>query len=303
MAKTRLPQWKTVCYAPRMPLELVPTTEESIPQLARICHEAFSALHDRCGVERDIPSPEVGEMIISQTVRRPDYTGVMAVLDGKIVGSNFLTFADEIAGVGPITVSPGVQTRGVGRALMQWVIDEARRRGLGQVRLFQEAINITSLSLYTSLGFDWRDTGVLMQANPAAEEDPEVRPITTDDLPAIAELSRLGYGVSRAGDAEQLLAWQTPGFLKTSGGRPVAYQFSTLFGHAGAVSEDALLSLAAQTARHVPPPLAKFICPMSRPRFFRKALEAGHRTGKVLSYMSLGGFTPPPGAHFPSIQC
>ena len=285
-----------------MAFELVPATAESITRLSVICHEAFSALHDRCGVERDIPGPEVGEMIIGQTVQRPDYTGVMAVLDGEIVGSNFLCFADEVAGVGPITVDPKVQAKGIGRALMQWVIDEARRRELRQVRLFQEAINTTSLSLYTALGFDWRDTGVLMQATPAAEEDPNVRPITADDLPAIAELSRLSYGFSRAGDAAQLIAWQVPGFVKLRDGEPVAYQFGTLFGHAGAESEEDLLAIAAQTARHLPPPVAKFICPMSRPGLYRKALATGHRTVKLLSYMSLGDHTLPPGAHFPSIQ-
>jgi len=286
-----------------MALELVPATADHIPRLSVICHEAFSALHDRCGIERDIPSPEVGEMIIGQVVQRPDYTGVMAVLDGEIVGSNFLCFGDEVAGVGPITVDPTVQSKGVGRALMQWVIDEARRREIRQTRLFQEAINITSLSLYTALGFDWRDSAVLMQAAPAAEEDPEVRPITADDLSAIADLSHLAYGFSRAGDAAQLIQFQIPGFLKLRGGKPVGYMFATLFGHAGAETDEDLLGLAAQAARHLPPPLAKFICPMARAGLFRKAMAAGHRTGKVLSYMSLGDYTPPTGAHFPSIQC
>ncbi|MCW1885393.1 GNAT family N-acetyltransferase [Luteolibacter flavescens] len=286
-----------------MALELLPATAAAIPRLSVICHEAFSALHDRCGVERDIPAPEVGEMIIGQVAQRPDYTGVMAVLDGEIVGSNFLFFGDEVGGVGPITVDPKVQSKGIGRALMQWAIDEARRREIRQVRLFQEAINITSFSLYTALGFDWRDTGVLMQATPAGEEDPDVRAITADDLPAIADLSRRSFGFSREVDAGQLIAWQVPGFVKLRGGKPVAYLFGTLFGHAGAETEEDLLALAAQAARHLPPPVAKFICPMSRPGLYRKALATGHRTGKLLSYMSLGGYTPPPGAHFPSIQC
>jgi GNAT superfamily N-acetyltransferase len=286
-----------------MALELVPTAEECIPRLSVICHEAFSSLHDRCGIERDIPSPEVGEMIIGQVVQRPDYTGVMAMLDGEIVGSNFLCFADEVAGVGPITVDPKVQSKGIGRALMQWAIDEARRREIRQTRLFQEAINITSLSLYTALGFDWRDSAVLMQAAPAVEEDPEVRPITADDLPVIADLSRLAYGFSRAGDAAQLIEFQVPGFLKLRDGKPVAYLFATLFGHAGAETDEDLLTLVSQAARHLPPPVAKYICPMARTGLFRKAMAAGHRTGKVLSYMSLGDYTPPTGAHFPSIQC
>lgn len=286
-----------------MALELVPATEEEIPALSRICHEAFSALHDRFGIERDIPDAAVGEMIISQVVKRPDYTGVMALLDGKVVGSNFLVQADEVAGVGPITVDPVAQSKGIGRALMQWVIDEARRREIRQTRLFQEALNTTSLSLYTSLGFDWRDSAALMQALPAEEEDTTVRPVTTEDLPAIAELSRSAYGFSRAGDAARLIEWQVPGFVRVLDGRPVGYHFATLFGHAGAIDDEILIGLASQAARHLPAPLARYICPMGRLGFYRKALAAGHRTVKMLSYMSLGEYIAPDGPHFPSIQC
>ena len=285
-----------------MALELVPATRERIPRLSRICHEAFSALHDRFGIERDIPNAEVGEMIISQTVERPDYTGVMAVLDGEVVGSNFLLHADEVAGVGPITVDPAVQSKGIGKALMQWVIDEARRREIRQVRLFQEALNTTSLSLCTALGFDWRDSAALMQATPAAEDDPAVRPLEGRDLEAVAALSRESYGFSRAGDAAQLLEWQVPGFVRERNGEVTGYLFATLFGHAGAEGDEDLLSLAAQAARHLPPPLARFICPMGRPVLYRKALAEGHRTLKMLSYMSLGDFIPPQGFFFPSIQ-
>ena len=286
-----------------MQLKLVPATDDQIPLLGDICHRAFSALHDRFGVDRDVPDPEVGQMILSQTVKRPDYTGVMAVLDGRIVGSNFLTFADEVAGVGPITVEPELQAKGIGRALMQWAVDEAQRRGIRETRLFQETLNTTSLSLYTSLGFDWRDSAALMQAAPAASADPDVRPIERDDLEAIAALSTAAYGFSRAGDAAQLIEWKVPGFIKVMDGEPKAYLFATLFGHAGAVSDHDLLSLAAQAALHLPPPLARFICPMARPGLFRSALSHGHRTVKMLSYMSLGAFTAPRGPHFPSIQC
>lgn len=286
-----------------MALELIPATAGEIPRLSLICHEAFSSLHDRFGIERDLPTPEVGEMIISHVVKRPDYSGVMAVLDGKIVGSNYLLHADEVAGVGPITVDPAVQAKGIGRALMQWVIDEARRREIRQTRLFQEALNITSLSLYTSLGFDWRDSAALMQSTAATEEDATVRPLGREDLPAVDELSRHAYGFSRAADAAQLLELQTPGFLRVKNGEPVGYLFATLFGHAGAKTDEDLLALVSQAARQLPPPLARFICPMARPGLYRKALAAGHRTMKVLSYMSLGEFVPPPGAQFPSIQC
>ena len=287
-----------------MALELIPATEENIPVLSRICHEAFSALHDRCGVERDIPDATVGEMIISQVVKRPDYRGVVAVLDGQVVGSNFLFRSDEVAGVGPITVDPSVQSRGIGRILMQWAVDEARRMDIRQTRLFQEALNTTSLPLYTELGFDWRDGAALMQAKPAGEEpDASVRPITAADLPAVESVSQAAYGFSRAGDAAQLIEWQVPGFVREREGRIVGYLFSTLFGHAGAETDEDLLAMAGEAARHLPPPLAKYICPMGRPGLFRKALAAGHRHLKLLSYMSLGEYVAPTGPHFPSIQC
>ena len=168
-----------------MHLELIPASPEHIPLLGDICHRAFSSLHDRFGVERDVPDAGIGEMILSQTIGRPDYTGVMAVLGGRIVGSNFLTFADAVAGVGPITVDPEVQSKGIGRALMQWAVDEAGRRGIRETRLFQETLNTTSLSLYSSLGFDWRGGAALMQASPAAAADPCVRAIEASDLEAL----------------------------------------------------------------------------------------------------------------------
>uniref|UniRef100_B8HP11 GCN5-related N-acetyltransferase n=1 Tax=Cyanothece sp. (strain PCC 7425 / ATCC 29141) TaxID=395961 RepID=B8HP11_CYAP4 len=286
-----------------MALELIPLDQHHVPELGRICHEAFSALQERHGVARDIPDLDTGLRIISHVAARSDYSGVVAAIDGRIVGSNFLLHSDFVAGVGPLTVDPQVQSRGVGRALMQWVINEADRRGIRQLRLFQEAINTTSLSLYTALGFDWRGSAVLMQAQPASTDDPSIRPLSVDDLDSIALLSRTAYGFSRAGDAAQLLAAQIPGFLRQRDGRAVGYLISSLFGHGGAETEEDLFALIAQAARQVPPQMAAFICPLSRPEAFRRALAAGHRTIKLLSYMSLGDFTEPGGAYLPSIQC
>jgi len=57
-------------------------------------------------------------------------------------------------GVGPITIAPDAQSRGTGRALMLAVMHEAARRAIRHVRLLQEAVNTTSLSRDTKLGFD-----------------------------------------------------------------------------------------------------------------------------------------------------
>ncbi|WP_448572315.1 GNAT family N-acetyltransferase [Trichothermofontia sp.] len=284
-------------------LKLIPLHQDHVPDLARICHEAFSHFHDRHALPHDVPDLETGMQIISHLAARPDYAGVVATIGDQIVGSNFLLHGDPVAGVGPITVAPQTQARGIGRALMQWVIEESQHRGIHQVRLFQEATNTTSLSLYSHLGFSWRSAAALMQAQPALTDDASIRPLTLQDLDSVKALSVAAYGFSRAGDATQLLAAQIPGFIREREGRAVGYWLTSLFGHAGATTDDDLLALIAHAARHVPPSLGVFICPLDRPDFFRRALAAGHRTRKVLSYMSLGQFTEPSGPYLPSIQC
>lgn len=288
-----------------MPITLVTATPEHLADLARICHLAFDTLHQRHAVHRDVPSEDVGHLIIGGVLHRPDYAGVVALDGDRILGSNFLLFADDVCGVGPITVDPTVQTRGVGRLLMQWVIDEARRRRgpTPHLRLYQEALNTTSLSLYASLGFRWRDAAALMHPKPAPADDPTIRPLTADDLPHVARLSTRHHGFTRANDAASLLAMNLPAFVRTRDGRVVGYQFATLFGHAAAETDADLLALAAHTARNVPPPMAVVIIPMSQRSLFSAALSAGFRVAKVLNSMTLDTYAPSPGPSFPSIQC
>ena len=45
---------------------------------------------------------------------------------GKVVGSSFIDERSSIAGVGPLTVDPSYQNKGVGRRLMNDVMERAR---------------------------------------------------------------------------------------------------------------------------------------------------------------------------------
>jgi GNAT superfamily N-acetyltransferase len=287
-----------------MSIELVPASKDHFRDLSRICHLAFNALHTRHSVAPDVPTEEVGRLIIGGVLNRPDYVGVTAMENGRVVGSNFICLADEVCGVGPITVDPTIQSKGVGRALMRWVIDEARKRrgGGAKVRLFQEALNTTSLSLYTSLGFQWREAAALMSPAPAEAEDPGVRPMTEADVDAVDVLCVKHHGFSRLNDIRQLLAMQLPAFVMERGGRVVAYKIATLFGHAAAETDDALLSLCSQLARMLPPPVAVTIVPLGQAELFRRALGRGYRTVKVVNYMSLDAWDRFPGPAMPSIQ-
>ncbi len=287
-----------------MSTELIPATHEHFNDLARICHMAFNSLHVRHNVSPDVPNEDVARLIIGGVLYRSDYVGVTAIEDGRIVGSNFICFGDDVCGVGPITVDPAIQSRGVGRMLMQWVIDEARRRRgpTAKVRLYQEAINTTSLSLYTSLGFQWREAAALMSPAAAPRDDPAIRAMTTDDIDAADRWCKTHFGFSRGNDIRQLLAMLLPGFVKEREGRIVAYKIATLFGHAAAETNEDLLGIASHAAKHLPPPVAVAIVPLGQKELYRAALKAGYRTLKVLNYMSLDDCSTYPGPAMASIQ-
>src|SRR5918912_4526764 len=129
-----------------MAIELVPAEPEHAHELGSICFEAFRGVHDRgCGT-RDFPTVEIAQQVLGMLVEREDFYSVSALDDGRLVGSNFLSLMDPVAGVGPITVDPSYQGQGIGRALMQNVMDYAQHNKIEQVRLFQDSFNLASLS-------------------------------------------------------------------------------------------------------------------------------------------------------------
>ena len=114
----------------------------------RICYEAFSLINNEHSFPPDLPSPEVGINLLRGLFSHPGFYCVVAETGDQIVGSNCLDERCTIAGVGPITVSPSVQNRRIGRTLMKAVMDRASERGFPGVRLLQAAFHNRSLSLY-----------------------------------------------------------------------------------------------------------------------------------------------------------
>jgi len=281
--------------------KLIRPKPQHVPELARICFEAFKEFHDRHAFPRDIPNLELATRIIGLFVARKDFYGVAAEVGDRLVGSNFLSCTDPVGGIGPVTVDPAFDGRGVGRALMNDVLAYAKRNGMEQVRLLQDSFNAKSFSLYASLGFDVRTPVGLMEAKPAAAPDPTVRLVTSADLPAMDEMSRQYYKCSRRGDVALLLAMDLPAFLRVHEGKISGYLIPGFMGHGVAETEADALALVGEAARHVPPELAIFFCPLTLGNFYRAVLKAGHRLRKIMTYMTLGPFEPPTGIWLPSI--
>src|SRR5579872_3406833 len=126
------------------------TIREARPEDAavcgQICFDAFHAINERHGFPCDFPGTEAAAHVLSMMFSHPGFYCVLAESGGRIAGSNCLDERSAIAGVGPITVDPHLQNRGVGRALMQAVIERASQRGAAGVRLVQAAFHNRSLS-------------------------------------------------------------------------------------------------------------------------------------------------------------
>src|SRR4051812_42191876 len=89
----------------------------------QICYEAFSSINRAHGFPCDFPGPEAAMGVLSRMFSDDGFYCVVAEIEGRVVGSNCLDERSTIAGVGPITVDPGAQNFGVGRKLMQAVMD------------------------------------------------------------------------------------------------------------------------------------------------------------------------------------
>jgi GNAT superfamily N-acetyltransferase len=284
-----------------MKLEAVPATSEHIPELGRIGYEAFKDIAERHGFECDIPNPQFGQMMMGMLVSREDHWGATAMADGEIAGSNFLGMSDEVAGLGPITIDVPKQGRGIGRFLMTEALDHARENGVEMVRLLQDSFNMTSISLYGSLGFDTKVACAVMEPAPAERPDDTIRPLTPDDLPAVEDLSRSIYRVSRRNEVGGFIGSPFRPFVRERNGRVVGYYTLGLPGHGVAETIDDLIALIAETARQAPAEMRRCFCPLTEGDQYRKFLEAGFRMRKIMNLMAYGPYEAPSGPWAPSV--
>ena len=283
-----------------MTYQITQVQPDQAPRLARICYEAFGALHERHNTPKDFESVEIATALFDMLVSNPSVAGFAAEANGKLLGSNFICFTDAVAGVGPITVDPNCQARGIGRSLMQAVLDEASRRGVAQVRLLQEAINTTSLSLYTSLGFAWRDSVAIMHT-PGGHADATIRTMTESDLDAVEMIAESQYGASRGNEVRAAMRMKFPAFVREQKGRVTGYLLPGFMGHGFAPHVEDMAALVSHAATAAPPMFHRVFVPLSQSDLFRELLSRGCRTIKVMSYMTVGPYAPPRGAWMPSI--
>jgi predicted N-acetyltransferase YhbS len=281
-----------------MPIELRQPQAADVPELGRICYEAFKDISDRHGFPTDFASVEFAQGIVGLLTQQEAIHSVAAFDGDAARGSNFLGMFDEVGSIGPISVDVTAQGDGIGRMLMEDALSHAAGSGLDMVRLCQDAFNMRSLALYASLGFDVVEPLALLELSDEGPVDANVRPAAQDDIPAMADLCQSVYRVSRRVETEFILSLGFPTYVLDRG-RIVGYLIGGVTGHGVAESDDDLLALLNSVGASVPN--AESFITLRNGDLYRKALAAAHRNRKTMNLMAHGRYEEPQGPYCPSV--
>jgi predicted N-acetyltransferase YhbS len=265
-----------------------------------ICYRAFKAIAEAHNFPPDLPSAEVAAGMLAGMISHDRFFDVVAELDGRVVGGNFLDERNPISGVGPITVDPDLQNDGVGGALMQAVMQRSQERGFAGIRLVQAGYHNRSLALYLKLGFEAREHLACLQGGAVGEILPghTVRPATPDDLVACNQLCFRIHGHERGGELADAIGQGAARVVERSGrvtgyATPIAF-----FGHAIGETNDDLKALIG-VAESFPGP--GFLVPTRNGELLRWCLRHGLRITQTMTLMSIGLYNQPSGAWLPSV--
>jgi predicted N-acetyltransferase YhbS len=285
-----------------MTLDIRATTASDAEACGRIIYEAFEGIAGRHGFLPDFPAIEAATELAQGLIASPSVLGVVAEEDGRVIGSNFLTEGDAIRGVGPITVDPRAQGSGVGRRLMQAVLDRAN--GAAGVRLLQDAFNMRSIALYASLGFEVREPVLVMAGQPAGTLPAgiTVRPMGEPDLEASDALCTQIHGISRRGDLADALRFFAP-LVAEREGRITAYMTAPSFwiaNHGVAESVGDMQALIIEAAAITAAPVS-FLLPARQTALLRWCLGQGMRAVKPMTLMTMGEYRAPDRPYMPSV--
>ena len=276
---------------------------EDVVTCGNICFEAFKGISSSHNFPWDFPNAESAIQLTQALFANSQVYSIVAEAEGKIIGSNHLWEYDEIRAVGPITVDPATQAKGVGRMLMQAVIE--RGKGSKGIRLVQDAFNGASFSLYTSLGFDVREPLIFLQGliDAPLSDQYQVRKLEQSDLAECGELCRNTIGTDRNNELLTIPPF-LPSFVAIRDGKIRAYasapHFWALNHSVAETNEDmqAVLTGACLLSNMSP---ISFLFPARQSDLFRWLLNHGMRIVKPMNLMSMGYYEEPKQVYIPSV--
>ena len=268
--------------------------------LGGICYRAFKAIAEAHNFTPDFPTPDAASALFAASLGHDGFFGLVAEINGNIVGSNLLDERDSISGLGPITVDPTLQNDGAGRALMQAALRRSEERGCSGIRLLQAGYHNRTLALYVKLGFEAREQLACVQGPAVAKAvvGRIVRLAEERDLVACNRLCLQVHGHQRGGELADAVAQRTARVVETAG-RITGYTTCVaFFGHSVGESNDDLKALIG-AAENFPGP--GFLVPTRNGDLMRWCLAEGLRIMQTMTLMTIGFYKEPSGSWLPSV--
>ena len=236
---------------------------------------------------------------------------------GRLMGSCFYHPREHHVSLGIMNVHPNYFGAGVGRALLQHIMDYTDEHGYKALRLTQSAVNVDSFSLYNKAGFlprySYQDMflsvpeGGLELSTAGADR---VRDATLEDVSAMAELEMSVSGICRQIDyrycIENRRGFWHASVLESPGGQLDGFMISSSHPAMNVLGpcvarreEDATALLVRELDLHRGrTPL--FLIPMDKEKLVRQAYEWGARNCEMHFCQVRGQFKPYEGVNMPT---
>ncbi len=90
---------------------------------------------------------------VQRAIRERDTVTLVACERAAVVGFAIMEFGDERAHLVLLAVHPSQRRSGVGRCLLQWLIESAQTAGIGSVHLELRERNEAARAFYRAMGF------------------------------------------------------------------------------------------------------------------------------------------------------
>ena len=264
-------------------------------------HKAVSSAH---GYPSEQPSIEFAVEMIKTLLANPYSRGYLAEQDGRILGSIFVHKfpPSPVAAIGPLTVDPSGEGGGVGRALMEAALMEARKHDYNQVRLIQSPSHLRSFALYTKCGFALREPLFLMQGSPSPsnlQKKYDIRLAELQDISACNQICVSIHGFSRELELQHAVDQRVASVAIDSTDGISGYAAGIgFFGHAVAKTNEVLKALIANSSAILGP---GFFVPGRNSDLVRWLLDAGFTIAWPANLMTVGNYVEPLGPFLPSI--
>lgn len=279
-------------------LQIRATGPDDADACGRVFYDAFASIARRHAFPIEPGSPEFTASHANRMLSLDGIVSVVAEREGAVVGAAFADARGPVVGIGPVSVDPAGQDAGIGRRLMEALLD--RTRGSAGARLVQTAYHVRSLALYAKLGFVVREPLSVLQGPAPQRSMPGfgVRPALAEDVPGCDALCRRVHGHDRSGELQQAIAAGTARVVERPD-RISAYATGLGYGwHAVAESNEDIQALIASAEGLMG---LGILVPSRNATLLRWCLDSGLRLVQQATLMSTGLYNEPQGAWLPSI--